>query len=161
MKFMMMKSNKLTQFFLPLILLVLLASGLSAQTDSTTKKPAKKESETELTIKDAGQCFILTKQEWGNKCGDKASLLVEFTNNCKEKMDIKFAIKRTEGRWNIGTKTNVKPGEMISAGEWICNATGGIKYWARPSNQPHAGDWPSDKDIRADKSKGNGSLKKK
>ena len=135
------------------ILIFLFSVGLMSPTFGQTNGSggSKVASDTLKTVSTG--CVNITKNQWGNKCGDKTSLEIEWTNQCKENYDVKFAIEREGKRFHIGTVTNIKPGDKVFGGQWVCNATGKVQFWARPSDRRTGGDMPSDKDIRTGKAK--------
>lgn len=65
-----------------------------------------------------------------NHC-TSGSIELTFTNNCSEEMDVRFAIKRNNGQWEISSDKKIKAGTVSqSTTNWICEASGKYYYWA-------------------------------
>lgn len=94
------------------------------------------------------QCFKVTSKTWKSRCGSEDSFEVRWKNVCEDVMDMKYAIRNTDGTWEIGIDFSVKPGEETVNVAWVCHGTGHYVWWARPSDEWMDIKFPSDDEIQ-------------
>ncbi|HEU4718805.1 MAG TPA: hypothetical protein VFU15_13270 [Bacteroidia bacterium] len=98
---------------------------------------------------DYANCFVVSETKWGEQCGNPKSFKIKFRNTCDVKMDIKYALKQTDGTWSCGIESNVGPFQETGDGAWACECTGDYKWWARPSDKRGEIDFPTNEDINS------------
>lgn len=94
------------------------------------------------------QCFEVVSKVWKSHCGSDDSFEIQWKNVCKEVMDLKYAIRNTDGTWEIGIDFSVNPGETTVNVAWVCHATGHYLWWARPADQWMDVKFPTDAEIQ-------------
>jgi hypothetical protein len=94
------------------------------------------------------QCFEVVYKKWGEHCDSKDSFEVRWKNICTENMDLKYAVRKKDGTWEIGIDFNVAPSEETVRTSWTCHASGHFVWWARPSERWMDVQFPSDEEIQ-------------
>lgn len=90
--------------------------------------------ETATNRGDAKGCVQVVDKTMGKRCGKPRSQELNVRNQCAESVDMKFCIKKVDGRWACGSSSGAKHGQQ--GGTFACESTGEI--WI-------AGRWTGDK----------------
>lgn len=122
------------------VALVLFSTGLKAQTKEQEKVVVSQERYT--------HCFEVIYKKWGDRCDSKESFEVRWKNVCPENMDLKYAIRKKDGSWEVGIDFNVAPNEETVKTAWTCSGTGHYIWWARPSDKWMDIKFPTDDEIQ-------------
>lgn len=64
-------------------------------------------------------------------------------------MDLQIALKKTNGKWDVGMHTLITPGQK--AGYYTCQATGKYLIWARPTSMSKDIKFPTEKELNGTK----------
>jgi hypothetical protein len=75
------------------------------------------------------ECVAIYDQKRGDNCNSSSSFSIRIRNVCAEPIDARFCIERTNGTWDCGMHTNLRPGERTSY--YTCNSTFYVWRWAR------------------------------
>lgn len=97
-------------------------------------------------------CFTITLQTKGQyDKTDPECVEMRWRNDCTVKMDLKYAFEQSNGKWTIGSKDDIAPGEEISS--FCAKSTGVSKIWARPSSERATVVFPTNEEIISGKEK--------
>ena len=76
--------------------------------------------------------FKVVKEEYIDICGPKNYYKITFENTSTITLNIEVAVKKNNGKWEVGTISNIKPGASTNFGACYPSSEEKFIWWAQP-----------------------------